>query len=39
MAAGVHCVAFPNENTAGHDFTRAHHVVDRIDLAELQPLL
>jgi HAD superfamily hydrolase (TIGR01509 family) len=39
VAAGVACVAFPNENTAGHDFARAHHVVDRIDLSELAPLL
>ena len=39
VAAGVDCVAFPNENTAGHDFTRAHHVVDRIDLTELTSLL
>lgn len=39
VAAGVDCVAFPNENTAGHDFARAHHVVDRIDLSELAPLL
>lgn len=39
VAAGLDCVAFPNENTAGHDFTRAHHVVDRVDLAELTSLL
>jgi HAD superfamily hydrolase (TIGR01509 family) len=39
VAAGVDCIAFPNENTAGHDFARAHHVVDRIDLSELSPLL
>lgn len=31
-AAGVRCVAFPNENTAGHDFSAvADHVVDRLD--------
>ena len=34
-AAGVACVAFPNENTAGHDFPTAHRV-DRLDLDELQ---
>ena len=39
LAAGVSCVAFPNENTTGHDFARAHHVVDRVDFEELQSLL
>ncbi len=33
-AAGVPCVAFPNENTAGHDFGRA-RVVDHLDLDEI----
>ncbi len=35
-AAGVRCVAFPNENTAGHDFGTA-RVVDHLDLDELSP--
>jgi HAD superfamily hydrolase (TIGR01509 family) len=34
--AGVACVAFPNENTAGHDFSGAAARVDRIDLDDLQ---
>lgn len=29
--AGVRCVAFPNENTSNHDFSRADSVVDRLD--------
>ena len=38
-AAGVKCVAFPNENTAGHDFAAAQHLVARLDLGELQGFL
>jgi HAD superfamily hydrolase (TIGR01509 family) len=34
-AAGVTCVAFPNENTAGDDFTAARRRVERLDAAEL----
>lgn len=34
-AAGIRCVAFPNENTAGHDFSHAAAVVDHLDPAEL----
>jgi HAD superfamily hydrolase (TIGR01509 family) len=34
VAAGVPCVAFPNENTVGHDFGGA-RVVDRLDFADL----
>ena len=34
VAAGVPCVAFPNENTAGHDFGGT-RVVDHLDLADL----
>ncbi|MGL4745460.1 MAG: HAD-IA family hydrolase [Dermatophilaceae bacterium] len=34
-AADVAVVAFPNENTAGHDFVAAAAVVDRIDLDDL----
>ena len=37
-AAGVTCVAFPNENTAGHDFGAAARRVDRLDFAELADL-
>ena len=33
------CVAFPNENTAGHDFDKAGRVVDHVDLDELRPYL
>jgi HAD superfamily hydrolase (TIGR01509 family) len=38
VAAGVPCVAFPNENTSQHDFTAAVKRVGRLDFAELQPL-
>jgi HAD superfamily hydrolase (TIGR01509 family) len=38
MAAGVPCVAFPNENTTGDDFTGAKRLVDRLDAAELLEL-
>ncbi len=38
VAAGVPCVAFPNENTAGGDFTAARRRVDRLDAAELLEL-
>jgi HAD superfamily hydrolase (TIGR01509 family) len=38
VAAGVACVAFPNENTAGHDFGKARRVVDHVALAELEDL-
>jgi len=37
-AAGVSCVAFPNENTAGHTFDQAAGRVDRLDLGELRTL-
>lgn len=39
IAAGLDCVAFPNENTAHHDFKRADRLVDRLDFDELQKLL
>ncbi len=39
MSAGIDCVAFPNENTANHDFARARLLVSRIDLDELQDLI
>jgi HAD superfamily hydrolase (TIGR01509 family) len=35
VAAGVPCVAFPNENTAGDDFAAARQRVERLDAAEL----
>lgn len=35
VAAGVTCIAFPNENTAGGDFSAAQRRVDRLDAAEL----
>jgi len=34
--AGVTCVAFPNANTAEHDFSAAAERVDRIDYAALR---
>ncbi len=37
-AAGVPCVAFPNQNTAGHDFDGAAGRVDEIGLAALRTL-
>jgi len=38
-AAGLVCVAFPNQNTAGHDFETARRRVDRLDIAELEQLI
>jgi len=38
VAAGLACVAFPNENTAGLDFDGAERRVDRLDVDELQHL-
>ena len=35
-AAGIRCVAFPNENTAQHGFDQAVGTVDRLDYAELR---
>lgn len=37
-AAGVACVAFPNENTAGHDFSTTERRVDRLDFDDLRQL-
>lgn len=34
-AAGVRCVAFPNENTRDHDFAQAHSQVEVLDLDQL----
>ena len=36
IAAGLNCIAFPNQNTAHHDFQKAQHLVDRLDFDELQ---
>ena len=38
VAAGVPCVAFPNENTGQHDFSAAADRVSRLDFAALAPL-
>ena len=38
VAAGLTCVAFPNTNTAAHDFGAARETVSRIELGELQNL-
>lgn len=35
VAAGITCVAFPNANTASHDFGAAAQVVDHLDYAAL----
>jgi HAD superfamily hydrolase (TIGR01509 family) len=37
-AAGLPCVAFPNENTAQHDFAAAERSVDHLDVDGLQKL-
>jgi HAD superfamily hydrolase (TIGR01509 family) len=37
-AAGLDCLAFPNENTTGHDFTDAQGVVDQLDPGVLAQL-
>jgi HAD superfamily hydrolase (TIGR01509 family) len=39
VAAGVRCIAFPNENTAGHDFSAADRTVDYLDAAQLRSLI
>jgi beta-phosphoglucomutase-like phosphatase (HAD superfamily) len=39
IAAGLKCIAFPNENTAHHDFTKAQHLVHRLDFEELGKFL
>jgi HAD superfamily hydrolase (TIGR01509 family) len=36
IAAGLDCVAFPNKNTAHHDFKQANYLVDRLDFDRLQ---
>ena len=38
MAAGVACVAFPNENTAAHDVSAASSRVDHLDVDQLLKL-
>jgi HAD superfamily hydrolase (TIGR01509 family) len=38
-AAGITCVAFPNENTAAHDFAGAQAVVAALDLDQMLALL
>ncbi len=38
-AAGLPCVAFPNENTAGHDFSAADRCVDHVDIDQLAQLI
>jgi HAD superfamily hydrolase (TIGR01509 family) len=37
-AAGLRCIAFPNENTSDHDFAEADRRVDRIGFSEVQDL-
>jgi UDP-N-acetyl-D-mannosaminuronate dehydrogenase len=38
-AAGVPSVAFPNENTAGHDFSAASGTLEQLTLVDLQEYL
>ena len=38
VAAGVACIAFPNENTATGDFSAARRQVSRLDAAELMAI-
>ena len=39
QAAGLRCFAFPNENTAGHDFGQAQGVIDHLDPGVLRQLI
>lgn len=39
QAARLTCVAFPNQNTAGHDFTHTNHHIDQVDFRDLLALL
>ncbi len=38
ISANLDCVAFPNENTADDDFSKANLVVNRLDFDELQQM-
>lgn len=38
-AAGLACVAFPNGNTAGHDFSAAQERVDHLELSRMRSLI
>lgn len=38
-AAGLHCLAFPNQNTAGHDFDTADARVETIELGALEQMI
>ncbi len=38
-AAGLSCIAFPNQNTAAHDFDAATHRVDRLSFVGLQTFI
>ncbi|XAS77120.1 HAD-IA family hydrolase [Dermatophilaceae bacterium Sec6.4] len=39
QAAGIACVAFPNANTAEHDFSAAQQRVDRVQFSQLASML
>lgn len=39
VGAGLRCVAFPNQNTAGHAFDQADQVVDRLRFSDLQTFI
>jgi HAD superfamily hydrolase (TIGR01509 family) len=38
-AAGLHCLAFPNANTAGHDFAAADARAEKVELGALEQLI
>ncbi len=38
-AAGLHCLAFPNANTAGHDFDAADARAEKVELGALEQLI
>ena len=37
-AAGLRCIAFPNENTTDHDFAKADRRIDQVSFSEVQSL-
>lgn len=39
VGAGITCLAFPNSNTAGHDFAQAAETIDRVDFTHLSALV
>ena len=39
ISAGLTCVAFPNENTAQHDFSKAQHLANHLNFDSLKKLI